>query len=62
MYVYVCDRTPEDDEEPDIEVEEDDVEEAGEGVDISDMFDPLAEARKAFNMFDSDGSGSLNIR
>ena len=60
--VCVCDRTPEDDEEPDIEVEEDDVEEAGEGVDISDMFDPLAEARKAFNMFDSDGSGSLNIR
>lgn len=31
-------------------------------MEIEDMFDPLAEARKAFNMFDSDGSGSLNVR
>lgn len=54
-------RTPEDDEEHDIDVEEDDVDE-GEEVAIDDMFDPVAEARKAFNMFDTDGSGSLSIR
>jgi hypothetical protein len=57
------DRTPEDDEEHDIEQEEEEVEEEeGEPLDVADMFDPLAEARKAFNMFDSDGSGSLDIR
>ena len=29
---------------------------------IEDLFDPVAEARRAFNQFDSDGSGTLNIR
>lgn len=43
-------------------MEEDEVEEALDGVDVGDMFDPRAEARKAFNMFDTDGSGSLNLR
>lgn len=55
-------RTPDDDEEHDIEVEEEEVEEGDEEVDTQDLFDPRAEARKAFDMFDSDGSGSLNIR
>lgn len=41
--------------------EEEDLDE--EDCELSeDMFDPLAEARKAFNMFDADGSGTLNIR
>ena len=31
-------------------------------MDVQDMFDPRAEARRAFDMFDTDGSGSLNIR
>lgn len=56
-------RTPDDDEEHDIEVEEDEEEEcADELMDCGDLFDPLAEARRAFNMFDADGSGSLDIR
>jgi Ca2+-binding EF-hand superfamily protein len=29
---------------------------------MEEMFSPLAEARKAFDLFDSDGSGSLDIR
>lgn len=60
--ICILGRTPDDDEEHEIEVEEDEVEEAADEVDLGDMFDPRAEARKAFDMFDSDGSGSLNIR
>ena len=45
-------------------MEEEDVPEhdaPDEGV-INDLFDPLAEARRAFNKFDTDGNGTLDIR
>lgn len=29
---------------------------------VHDMFDPVLEARRAFDKFDQDKSGSLNIR
>lgn len=48
-----------------IEVEDEDIDEAEEVVDheeADDMFDPIAEARRAFNRFDIDGNGTLNTK
>lgn len=48
-----------------IEVEDEDIEEAEEVVDneeADDMFDPIAEARRAFKRFDADGNGTLNTK
>jgi hypothetical protein len=50
---------------PVLHVEEEDIPEEAEALDdavIEDLFDPVAEARRAFDKFDSDGSGTLNIR
>eukprot|EP00604_Paraphysomonas_vestita_P003228 CAMPEP_0174821738 /NCGR_PEP_ID=MMETSP1107-20130205/9234_1 /TAXON_ID=36770 /ORGANISM="Paraphysomonas vestita, Strain GFlagA" /LENGTH=387 /DNA_ID=CAMNT_0016039073 /DNA_START=108 /DNA_END=1271 /DNA_ORIENTATION=+ len=51
------DHSPLLEEEEDVEEHETPDEEA-----IEDLFDPVAEARRAFNKFDTDGSGTLNIR
>jgi hypothetical protein len=48
-----------------VEVEEDDVPAEGPPVDpeaLGEMFSPLEEARRAFNIFDADGSGELDLK
>lgn len=48
-----------------IAVEEDDVPVEGPPVDtqaLQEMFSPLEEARRAFDMFDADGSGELDLK
>jgi len=52
-----------DEEEEEVEFEEaedDDEEDEEDDVDVEDMFSPLAEARRAFNFFDADGSGTMD--
>ena len=51
--------------EVEIEEEDEDIDEAEEAVDpeeAEDLFDPVAEARRAFNRYDKDGSGQLDTK
>lgn len=55
----------EDDLHPPVHEEEQDVEEESDMPDeslIEDLFDPVKEARRAFNKFDRDGNGTLSLR
>jgi len=53
-----------DDDDGPCQADEEDVEENTTPDDdaLDDLFDPVAEARRAFSKFDADGSGTLNIR
>lgn len=64
MYCAYCSDVAPSEAEYEVEEEEEEVHGEGEldGSMISDLFDPLKEARRAFDKFDRDHSGSLDMK
>lgn len=61
----IPDRDEDESDDDGIESEEEELEDNEDEIDqdeADDMFDPIAEARRAFNRFDKDGSGELDTK